>query len=117
MRKAYDSAFKKWEDFCDEFGHSAFPATPQHIVYYLAYLGVQDALFGAAQTAIAAITDRHARGFCESPCCHILVKRALRGFRRKSAGKVGHQMRPMSHAILERAVAALSEDPDMYWGL
>ena len=76
-RKAYDSAYRRWEIFTQEYGYEALPASPRDISCYLAFLGIQEASFGTAQTAVAAIADRHAQSFLESPCTHVSVKRAL----------------------------------------
>ena len=60
-RRAYNAAFKKWEEFAEEFGYTAIPASSKGVVCYLAYLGIQQASFGTAQTVVAAKADRHAR--------------------------------------------------------
>ena len=69
-QKAYAVAYKKWEAFAEEHGYPVFPASTEHVVWYLAYLGVQEASLGTAQAAVAAIADKHARGVRDLPCAH-----------------------------------------------
>ena len=95
-KRSYDEAYKKWEKFTEEYGFEALPARAKHVVWYLAFLSVNDASYEAAKTAVAAISDRHVRGFAEDPCSHASVKRALCGFKRRTATAGTKQVRPLT---------------------
>ena len=63
--------------FAAENEYTVIPASTEHVVCYIACLGVRGATYGAAQTAVAAIADRHTRQILDSPCSHPAVKRVL----------------------------------------
>ena len=71
---------------------------------------MQKASYGAAQTVVAAIADRHVRRLLPSPCNHASVKRALGGFKRVTADAPVQQAEPLTYKILERAVKLLQRE-------
>ena len=75
-KRAYDAAFSKWAKFASENEYETLPASVEHILWYLAYLSELGASYGAAQTAVAAIADKHEKRVLVSPCAHPSVKRA-----------------------------------------
>ena len=58
----------------------------------------------------AGIADRHAQQVLDLPCDHGSVKRALAGFKRGTADKIVHQVKPLTHSILGKIVAELASD-------
>lgn len=92
-KRAYDSAWRRFDAWCQRNGHQPLPANPAVIAAYLVDAadtrdtGGQRAYAPATLTKwIAAITDRHRRsGLTAIPTGHELVRATLSGIRREYA--------------------------------
>lgn len=92
-RRAYDSAWRRFANWCTSHGHVALPAHPATVAAYL--VDAADTWTPDGQRAyspatltkwIAAIADRHRRGGAGvSPTQHEMVRSTLGGIRREYA--------------------------------
>lgn len=91
-RRAYDSAWRRFETWCTAAGHIPLPAHPATVAAYL--VAAADTLTGQGTRAyapstlgkwVAAITDRHRRLGHDTPCGHEMVRATLAGIRRDYA--------------------------------
>lgn len=91
-RRAYASAWRRFETWCAVAGHHALPAHPATVAAYLVAaadtLTVDGTRAYAAATFgkwIAAIADRHRQVGHDNPCGHEMVRATLAGIRRDYA--------------------------------
>ena len=91
-RRAYTSAWRRFETWCTHEGHYALPAHPATVAAYLVAaadtLTVDGTRAYAAATFgkwIAAIADRHRATGHDNPCGHEMVRATLAGIRRDYA--------------------------------
>ncbi|GGG01272.1 hypothetical protein GCM10007304_14060 [Rhodococcoides trifolii] len=91
-RRAYTSAWRRFETWCTVAGHHALPAHPATVAAYLVAaadtLTVDGTRAYAAATFgkwIAAIADRHRATGHDNPCGHEMVRATLAGIRRDYA--------------------------------
>lgn len=91
-RRAYSSAWRRFETWCTVAGHHALPAHPATVAAYLVAaadtLTVDGTRAYAAATFgkwIAAIADRHRQVGHDNPCGHEMVRATLAGIRRDYA--------------------------------
>lgn len=92
-RRAYDSAWRRFTNWCDASGHIALPAHPAAVAAYL--VDAADTWTPEGERAyspatlnkwVAAIADRHRRGGVASgPTQHETVRATLAGIRREYA--------------------------------
>ena len=92
-RRAYASAWRRFENWCVVLGHQALPAHPATVAAYL--VGAADTLSSDGTRAyaaatfgkwVAAIADRHRATGRDNPCGHEMVRATLAGIRRDYAG-------------------------------
>ncbi|MFI8568306.1 site-specific integrase [Rhodococcus sp. NPDC078407] len=91
-RRAYDSAWRRFETWCTVAGHHALPAHPATVAAYLVAAADTLTVDGTRAYApstfgkwIAAIADRHRAAGHNNPCGHEIVRATLAGIRRDYA--------------------------------
>ncbi len=91
-RRAYTSAWRRFETWCAATGHHALPTHPATVAAYLVAaadtLTVDGTRAYAAATLskwVAAIADRHRATGHDNPCGHEMVRATLAGIRRDYA--------------------------------
>ncbi|MGV8875259.1 MAG: site-specific integrase [Rhodococcus sp. (in: high G+C Gram-positive bacteria)] len=91
-RRAYTSAWRRFETWCAAAGHIALPAHPATVAAYLVAaadtLTVDGTRVYAPSTLgkwVAAIADRHRATGHDNPCGHEMVRATLAGIRRDYA--------------------------------
>lgn len=91
-RRAYASAWRRFETWCTLHGHQVMPAHPATVAAYL--VGAADTLTVDGTRAyapstfgkwVAAIADRHRATGHDNPCGHEMVRATLAGIRRDYA--------------------------------
>lgn len=100
-RRAYASAWRRFENWCIVLGHQALPAHPATVAAYL--VGAADTLTVDGTRAyapstfdkwIAAVADRHRATGHDNPCGHEMVRATLSGIRRDYASAGERPRRP-----------------------
>ena len=91
-RRAYSSAWRRFETWCTVAGHHALPAHPATVAAYLVAAADTLTVDGTRAYApstfgkcVAAITDRHRATGHDNPCSHEIVRATLAGIRRDYA--------------------------------
>lgn len=91
-RRAYSSAWRRFESWCARAGHRSLPAHPATVAAYLVDAADMITTDGTRVYApatlgkwVAAIADRHRSAGCDSPCGHEMVRATLAGIRRDYA--------------------------------
>lgn len=91
-KRAYESAWRRFEHWCTANNHSPLPAHPATVAAYLVAAADTLTVDGARAYApptfakwVAAIADRHRRTGHESPTSHEIVRGTLAGIRRDYA--------------------------------
>ena len=91
-RRAYDSAWRRFETWCTVAGHHALPAHPATVAAYLVAAADTLTVDGTRAYApstfgkwIAAVADRHRATGYDNPCGHEMVRATLSGIRRDYA--------------------------------
>ncbi len=91
-RRAYTSAWQRFETWCTVVGHISLPAHPAVVAAYLVDAADTIAADGTRTYApatlgkwVAAIADHHRSTGTESPCGHEVVRATLAGIRRDYA--------------------------------
>jgi site-specific recombinase XerD len=110
-RRAYESDFAHFADWCSTMGLSPLPATPEAVYLYLSALVADDNAAGYAVTTLdrrlAAITYIHeTRGNPASPAKHVRVRELMAGIRR-TYGRPQDKRDPLTTAQLEAIVGQL----------
>ena len=106
--RAYSAAFRKWQEYAAERGFQELPARSEQVMCFLAARG-RDVSWGAAQTAAAAINNRHVRAGFQSPTNDPTLRMMLAGVRRQSAHPPT-QAAPMTRAILDDVIRVIERD-------
>ena len=84
INKAYNSAFKKWADWADQFAEvSALPASALHVSLYLVALAQQKTSVATINTTLSAIAWSHRIAGFISPTEHKTVKITAEGVKRQ----------------------------------
>lgn len=115
-RRAYDSAWARFERWCATHQHRPLPARPDVVAAYLVEAAeTVDSdgrrSYAAATLAkwVAAISDRHRRASCDSdPTQHALVRATAAGLRREYA-IAGDRPRTPRDPLLTEDIMALVE--------
>jgi integrase len=115
-RRAYDSSWRRFTDWCSSAGHTALPAHPATVAAYLvaaADTWTQDgdrAYSPATLTKwVAAIADRHRRaGVGVSPSTHELVRATLSGIRREYAQAGDRPRTPRAPLLTDDVLAIIT---------
>ncbi|QUD81171.1 tyrosine-type recombinase/integrase [Gordonia polyisoprenivorans] len=91
-RRAYSSAWRRFETWCIATGQIPLPAHPATVAAYLVAAADTLTVDGTRAYApatfgkwIAAIADRHRSAGCDNPCGHEMVRATLAGVRRDYA--------------------------------
>ena len=91
-RRAYDSAWRRFETWCIAAGQIPLPAHPATVAAYLVAAADTLTVDGTRAYApstfgkwVAAITDRHRATGHDNPCSHEMVRATLAGIRRDYA--------------------------------
>lgn len=86
-RRQYHYGWSAWTKWAAANGHAAFPAAPEAVAAYLAARAEQGASAATLNAARAAIGAVHRDAGEPDPTAHEVVRRALKGLRRKAAGR------------------------------
>ena len=107
-RRAYDGQLRKFITWCNSNGIlSTFPASPEVLAAYIAYLAECKASCSTVDQSMAAIATAHrAEGFA-SPTESLLVRKVIKGYRREH-GTAPHKK---DAATLEIIRCLLSVNP------
>jgi integrase len=113
-QRAYDSAWRRFEDFCTSSGHTALPAHPATVAAYLVAAadtwntdGTRSYSPATLTKWVAALADRHRRGGVDiSPTQHEIVRATLAGIRREYA-QAGDRPRTPRAPLLTDDVMAI----------
>ncbi|CAB4907384.1 site-specific integrase [Rhodococcus kroppenstedtii] len=114
-RRAYSSAWRRFESWCSRAGHHPLPAHPATVAAYLVDAADTLATDGTRAYApatlgkwVAAIADRHRAAGCESPSGHEMVRATLAGIRRDYAA-AGDRPRTPRAPLVTADITALVE--------
>lgn len=113
-QRAYDSAWRRFQDWCTSSGHTALPAHPAAVAAYLVAAadtwnpdGTRSYSPATLTKWMAAIADRHRRGGVDiSPTQHEIVRATLAGIRREYA-QAGDRPRTPRAPLLTDDVMAI----------
>ena len=81
-KRAYVSDFKNFSEWCDTFGGSPLPASPEVVVLYLSHVATSGAKYATISRRAAAINFAHITAGLDSPTKSHQVSGALQGIRR-----------------------------------
>ena len=81
--KAYDHAWRSFVAWCDGYGLSSLPATPQTVARYLKALAEDHKAATLTQHCSAIAGAHKAAGYVEPPTRSLLVRKTLTGVRRQ----------------------------------
>lgn len=115
-RRAYDSAWRRFNNWCSAAGHIALPAHPATVAAYLVQAADtwtpegERAYSPATLTKwVAAITDRHRRAGLEvSPTQHETVRATLTGIRREYAQAGDRPRNPRAPLLTDDVLAIVT---------
>jgi len=112
-RRAYDSAWRRFETWCTAAGHISLPAHPATVAAYLVDAADSLTVDGVRAYApstfgkwVAAITDRHRGLGHDTPCGHEMVRATLAGIRRDYAA-AGERPRNPRAPLLTSDITAI----------
>lgn len=123
-RRAYESAWRRFEHWCTAHSHSSLPAHPATVAAYL--VAAADTLTTSGTRAyapptfakwVAAIADRHRRTGHESPTSHEIVRGTLAGIRRDYAAAGDRPRNPRAPLLTAdiTAITAVARDSVAGW--
>ncbi|OXM18318.1 integrase [Rhodococcus erythropolis] len=123
-RRAYESAWRRFEHWCTAHGHSSLPAHPATVAAYL--VAAADTLTTDGSRAyapptfakwVAAIADRHRRTGHESPTSHEIVRGTLAGIRRDYAAAGDRPRNPRAPLLTAdiTTITAVARDSVAGW--
>ena len=88
-RRAYASAWRQWEIWCEGRGIAALPATPEAIAAFLTERAETGLCYGTLDGAWSAIAHRHHQDGLPDPTADVVVRRVRRGLRRIMGAAIG----------------------------
>ena len=86
-RRAYASAWQRFQAWADAGGHMVLPTTPQAVALYLGHLAADGKAITSIEQARAAISHFHAAAGmqkADNPTRHPVVTEAIRGWRNRA---------------------------------
>ena len=86
-RRAYASAWLRFQAWADAGGHPTLPASPQAVTLYLGHLAAEGKAIATIEQARAAISHFHAAAGMQksdNPARHPVVAEAVRGWRNRA---------------------------------
>ena len=86
-RRAYASAWQRFQAWADAGGHQSLPSTPQAVALYLGHLAASSKAMASIEQARAAISHFHAAAGmqkADNPTRHPLVAEAVKGWRKQA---------------------------------
>ena len=96
-RRAYASAWLRFQAWAEAGDHPALPATPQSVAIYLGHLAASGRSIAAIQLARSAISHFHAAAGMQkdnNPARHPVVAEAVRGWRNRAPAHKLTEKRP-----------------------
>ncbi|KAF0967277.1 site-specific integrase [Gordonia sp. YY1] len=115
-RRAYSSAWRRFEGWCRRSGYESLPAHPTVIAAYL--VDAAETVNGNGERAYstvtlskwtAAIFDRHRRaGLDPNPAAHELVRQTMSGIRRQYASRGDRPRQPRTPLLTDDIVLLVS---------
>lgn len=81
-RRAYASRLKHFFSWCEDEGIPAFPASPEILAAYIAYLADLGASCSTVGQTMAAISAAH-KAELSSPTDNLLIRKLIKGYRRE----------------------------------
>ncbi|WP_062894934.1 tyrosine-type recombinase/integrase [Mycobacterium avium] len=115
-RRAYSSAWRRFEGWCRRAGYEALPAHPATVAAYL--VDAAETVNPDGERAYstvslgkwcAAIFDRHRRaGVDPNPAAHELVRQTMSGIRRQYAGRGDRPRQPRTPLLTDDVVLLVS---------
>lgn len=82
-RRVYRSCLRTFSAWCSENGLAEFPVAPETIAAYIAHMEARPAPVATVAQMITAITALHRANGYPSPMDSLLVRKTLKGYRRK----------------------------------
>lgn len=115
-RRAYDSAWSRFERWCEREGHLALPAHPAVVAAYLVDAADTMSADGTREYSpatltkwVAALTDRHRRaGMQVPPTQHETVRATLSGIRREYAAAGDRPREPRAPLLTDDVLAIVA---------
>ena len=86
-RRAYASAWRRFQEWADAGGHRTLPAMPQTVALYLGHLAAAGRSMSSIEQARAAISHFHAAAGMQksdNPARHPVVAEAMKGWRNRA---------------------------------
>lgn len=109
-RRAYASRLKRFFTWCQDEGVSTvFPTSPEILAAYLASLADSGAATATVEQILAAIAAAHRVDGIPSPTDSLLVKKTLKGYRRKH-GDAPRKKDAATVEVVRMLLAALEGD-------
>jgi integrase len=108
-RRAYQSAWSEFQQWCAARKLSALPATPEALADYLTCLADGGRRVSTIQQKFSAISLAHETADVPNPTKAESVKLTMQGIRRK-LGCASQQKAPVTRGELSRMISTLSDD-------
>ena len=108
-RRAYTSAWRRFERWAQGVGAVAIPAAPEVVALYLASLVADTRALGTISRALVAIGQVHLDRGLRSPADDPDVRRVVKGIRRRLGATTTPKTALLSHDI-QRMVTGLGDD-------
>lgn len=106
-RRAYDSAWRSWRQWCQAEGHQALPADPSVVAAYLVHLADRGLTPSSLDRALAAVRTAHLDAHVEDPTANRGVARVRSGLRRRLGTAPRNQAHPLTTQQVREIVSAI----------
>jgi site-specific recombinase XerD len=112
-KRAHQSDWEQFEQWCEQMGLCAMPADPQTIALYLTFLADNGYMVSSIERKKSSISAAHrAKGF-DSPVSNALVKKVFDGIKRT----LGVRNRPKKALIVDDLKKLLDQVPNTIHGI
>ena len=108
-RKAYESDFRAFEQWCSAQGLVAMPAPPAAVAVYLTHLADSGRKVATIERALTGIVHAHRTRGVDWPRAHPAIANVMAGIRRR-VGTAPAQKAPVVDELLAAMLATLDED-------
>jgi site-specific recombinase XerD len=101
----YESAWRLFQDWCEDTSKKALPASADTLAHYVLYLSKCNLALATAHVALAAIVREHKKQNAYSERHDPIVEEALRGMARRQIGRPEAKRAALTVDLLEKVVA------------
>ncbi len=100
--RAYQAAWKNWQNWCDAGGFESLPGTPDALAAYLTERA-KSIRSSSLNLACTAIGDAHKRAGFSNPCADPVITTLMRGLRRQAVekGEIPAQAAALTYDVVD----------------